>query len=529
MTRVSIDMRSSETPHITKEDFARNLEESGLSGLQELKNIPDADAGTLAQKLVAEGKLTQFQVDAVMERRFDDLIMGNYEILDRLGAGGMGAVYKARHKRMKRIVALKVLSKEVARTETFLQRFQREVETIARLTHPNVVMAFDADEAPAGPFLVMEFVDGRDLTSEVNNNGPLSVAGAVDCLLQAARGLEYAHAQGIVHRDIKPANLMLDAAGVVKVTDLGLARLNQAANNSLTQAGGIVGTVDFMPPEQALDSTMIDHRVDIYSLGCTLYYLLTGRPPYEGNSFMAVLLKHREAPVPSLVAARPDVPVELEAIFTRMVAKKAEHRTTTMAQVVHELESLKKSGPLSEVRPGGGEAKQGSDTDLTGATVNYSPSQSSFVRNPSLAVSVASLEQQSVPETLEASKLAGLTIVLAEVSRTQAGIVRRFLQQLGITAVHAAASGHDAIELARRERADAILSSMHLSDMTALDLADQLLADPLCSKIGLVLATSEADTTEAATHLPKSDRMTITRKPYTLAHLAEAIARTVGR
>lgn len=523
-------MRSGESPGTTKQDFARNLEESGLSNLRELQSISGPD-GNLAQKLVEEGKLTQFQVDALLERRFDDLIMGNYEILDRLGAGGMGAVYKARHRRMKRVVALKVLSKEVAHSDTFLQRFQREVETIARLTHPNVVMAFDADEAPAGPFLVMEFVDGRDLASEVSKLGPLSVADAVDCLLHAARGLEYAHAQGIVHRDIKPANLMRDISGLVKVTDLGLARLNDSTSNSLTQAGGIVGTVDFMPPEQAMDSTTIDHRVDIYSLGCTLYFLLTGKPPYEGSSFMAVLLKHREAQVPTLAAARADVPAELDAFFSNMMAKKPGERIATMTQVVKTLESIKQTVQLSDVRPGGTDAKGGSDTDLTGGTVNYTPSQSSAIRNPMLAtttVTAGSLEAQAQSESGDTAKIAGRTIVLAEASRTQAGIVRRFLQQLGITTVHTAASGREAIEIAKREKVDLILSSMHLSDMTGLDLADQLLADPDCDKIALVLATSEADTTDAAANLPKSERMTIARKPYTLAHLAEAIAKTVG-
>jgi serine/threonine-protein kinase len=429
---------------------------------------------------------------------------------------------------MKRIVALKVLSKDVARTDTFIQRFQREVETIARLTHPNVVMAFDADEAPSGPFLVMEFVDGRDLASEVSKAGPLSSADAVDCLLQAARGLEYAHAQGIVHRDIKPANLMRDVSGAVKVTDLGLARLNDNSGNSLTQAGGIVGTVDYMPPEQALDSTTIDHRVDVYSLGCTLHFLLTSRPPYEGASFMAVLLKLREAPIPSLLTVRPELPVELDALFQAMLAKKPYDRIGTMTQVAKTLEAVKQSGRLSDVRPAVSTAQAGSDTDLTGATVNYTPNQAVAARTPSIESPAASLVAQPQANPSDAAKLAGRVLVLAETSRTQAGIAKRFLQQLGITAIHTAASGREAIELARRERADVILSSMHLSDMTGLDLAEQLLADPACGKVALVLATSETDTAEAAVHLPKCDRMAIARKPYSLAQIAEVLARTIG-
>src|SRR5262245_59665648 len=216
------------------DEFLRNLAESGLSGVDDLPATaagfaPDVAASgmTLARNLVDNGRLTEYQAEAVLERRFDDLRVGNYEILDRLGAGGMGTVLKARHRRMKRVVALKVLSREVAASEKFLQRFQREVETIARLSHPNIVMAFDADEAEVGPFLVMEFVNGRDLATEVAAGGPLPVAAAVERILQAARGLECAHAQGIIHRDIKPGNLLRDADGVVKVADLGLARLNE--------------------------------------------------------------------------------------------------------------------------------------------------------------------------------------------------------------------------------------------------------------------------------------------------------------
>src|SRR5262249_12899390 len=153
------------------------------------------------------GHLTGYQADAVLDRRFDLLRIGNYTVLDRIGAGGMGTVFKAQHRRMKRIVALKILTRDAAEQGSFAQRFQREVETIAQLSHPNIVMAFDADECEAGHFLVMEFVNGRDLASEVKNGGPLSIADAIRCTIQAARGLEYAHAQGIIHRDIKPANL----------------------------------------------------------------------------------------------------------------------------------------------------------------------------------------------------------------------------------------------------------------------------------------------------------------------------------
>src|SRR5262245_43875224 len=236
---------------LSREEFTRNLSDSGLFSADDLQKtlagvppVAFADGAALGRQLVSAGKLTAYQAEAVAERRFGELRFGNYEVLDRLGAGGMGMVFKARHRRMKRIVALKVLAREVAREKSFVQRFQREVETIAQLHHPNIVMAFDADEAEVGPFLVMEFVDGPDLDGDVPRKGALYVADAVALLLQAARGLGYAHDRGIVHRDIKPSNLLRDSSGLVKVADLGLARLHgpqSSANTSLTQSGGIVG------------------------------------------------------------------------------------------------------------------------------------------------------------------------------------------------------------------------------------------------------------------------------------------------
>ncbi len=327
---------------VSTEQFLQALTEGNLLSGDDLTNTLGSadrthpDGRVLAQRLVDAGKLTPYQSLAVLERRFEELHVGNYEVLDLLGRGGMGTVFKARHRRMKRIVALKVLAREVAAEGSFLQRFQREVETIAQLSHPNIVMAHDADEAAIGPFLVMEFVNGRDLASEVTKSGPLSVADALDCTLQAARGLEYAHGKGIIHRDIKPANLLRDVNGLVKVADLGLARLSgtpaggSGVIGGLTQAGGIVGTTDYMPPEQALDSTSIDQRADTYSLGCTLYFLLAGRPPYSASSLMGLLLKHRDDPIPSLTATRSDVPAEVDNLYRRMVAKKPADRPSPM-------------------------------------------------------------------------------------------------------------------------------------------------------------------------------------------------------
>jgi serine/threonine protein kinase/predicted ATPase/energy-coupling factor transporter ATP-binding protein EcfA2 len=332
--------------------FLDRLKESKLLSEEQVQRASPAssssvDAPSFAESLVASGVLTSYQMEAVSNRKFEQLRIGNYDVLDRLGAGGMGTVYKARHRRMKRIVALKLLSNGLAHDDKFVRRFQREVEVVARLSHPNIVMAYDADEDNAGPFLVMECVDGDDLAALVQKNGPLDVPVAIDCILQAARGMDYAHSQGIIHRDIKPANLLRDVMGVVKVSDLGVARLNiiegAADVSGITQAGGIVGSANYMSPEQAIDSTSIDHRADIYSLGATLYFLLLGRSPYQAKTMMSALLQHREAAIPSLADARKDAPLALDAIFRRMVAKAPADRYQTMAEVVQALEAVEAS------------------------------------------------------------------------------------------------------------------------------------------------------------------------------------------
>ncbi len=225
--------------------------------------------------------MTPYQAAALYQKKSRGLLVGNYVILDKIGQGGMGMVFKCRHRRFGRVGALKILPPSFARDHQAVMRFRREVEAAGRLKHPNVVAALDADEDRGVHFLVMEFVEGRDLDRIVRDRGPMPVSQAIDCLIQAACGLEAAHAQGIVHRDIKPGNLMLDSQGTVRVLDLGLARLvdaanpfGQAAGARLTESGMYMGTVDFMAPEQAEDSRRADHRADIYALGCTLFYLL---------------------------------------------------------------------------------------------------------------------------------------------------------------------------------------------------------------------------------------------------------------
>jgi len=521
---------------ISIEGFVRGVTESGILAAADLSATLEAlggeagvsDAGVLARNMVDAGRLTPFQAEAILKGRLPDLCIGNYIVLNRLGAGGMGTVYKARHRSMKRVVALKILSRESAGQSSFAQRFQREVETIAQLIHPNIVMAFDAGETENGLFLVMELVDGRDLGSEVAEGGPLSTASALDCILQAARGLAYAHHHGVVHRDVKPANLLRDTAGLVKVADLGLARLTSetsSLNSSLTQAGSILGTADYIAPEQALDSTKIDHRVDIYSLGCTLFFLLAGRPLYSAGSLMALLLKHRDAPIPSLREARPDVPAELDEIHRRMAAKRPEHRYPTMDEVVDALEAVRGAVTLSDTRPAArGPAPVGaSPSDVTIAVDPAAPLGSGDFR---LTLSASGIGDAPTPSDVR--RVADLQVVLVEPSRAQASIVRKYLHDLGIESVRATGSGRQALEMAKKERTDVILSSMYLADMTGVQLAQALHNDPGCSGVGLVLSSSDSDGGETSKALD-APLTVLLPKPFDLRRLAQSLAQATGR
>ena len=239
------------------EEFTQAVIDSGLMTSEEIEAIrqrsESKDTQELARLLLREKKLTTYQAKRICDGNTKGLVFGNYIILDEIGAGGMGQVFKARHQRMKRVVALKVLPEHAVNSPTALERFHREVEAAAKLEHPNIVTAYDADESDGTHFLVMQYVDGKDLATLVQRQGRLSVARALDCILQAAKGLEFAHGEGVVHRDIKPANLLIDKKGCVKVLDMGLALLETSNGNGsyaatqahLTQDGTVMGTVDY--------------------------------------------------------------------------------------------------------------------------------------------------------------------------------------------------------------------------------------------------------------------------------------------
>ncbi len=284
--------------------------------------------------------------------------LGEYELLEKIGQGGMGAVYMARQTKLDRIVALKVLPKSRMDDPGTVARFEREMKAVGRLNHPNIVQALDAREIDGNSFLVMEYVEGLDLSDLVKFLGPLPVAEACELTRQAAVGLQYAHQNGLVHRDIKPSNIMLSlppsARGAggegfepcVKILDLGLALLDEMhapGTEELTSTGQMMGTLDYMAPEQGSDSHQVDIRADIYSLGATLYKLLTGRTPFGGERYdtpvkkMMALATEDPDPIDSL---RPEIPAELAAVVHRMLARDPDDRFATPAEVAEALSPL---------------------------------------------------------------------------------------------------------------------------------------------------------------------------------------------
>lgn len=293
------------------------------------------DSAPLAEFLIDRKLITRWQCDKLATGKHKGFFLGKYKLLDHIGTGGMSSVYLAEHVLMHQRRAIKVLPKHRVNDSSYLARFRLEAQATARLDHRNIVRAYDIDDENGQHYIVMEYVRGRDLQAIVKEDGPLPLDVACRYLVQASEGLEHAHEIKLIHRDIKPANLLVDERGVVKLLDLGLALFSNSEMASLTIAHNenVLGTADYLSPEQALNSHQIDHRADIYSLGCTLYFLLTGHPPFPEGTLAQRISKHQNQMPEDVLKDRPDCPRDLADICIKMMQKKPQNRYQSAREV----------------------------------------------------------------------------------------------------------------------------------------------------------------------------------------------------
>jgi serine/threonine protein kinase len=361
------------TTFMDRQTFLANLRMSGLVDQAQLEDVilvlPETNRGrVVARDLVARGLITKFQAEMLLAGRTGGFQLGQYRILEQLGQGGMGRVFKAIHQTMHRVVALKVVTSQLVKTEQGRQLFMREVRAAARLMHPNIVTAYDANQIGDRHFMVMEYVDGPNLEQLVRSQGPLPVGQACDFIRQTALGLQFALENHMVHRDIKPANLLVQRAGgsardsqcVVKILDFGLARLHQrdpddesGSNTILTKANTVMGTPDYLSPEQARDLHKVDIRSDLYSLGCTFYFLLTGQVPFPDGSTLEKLVRHGTEEARPVESFRKDIPLPVAAIVRRLMAKQPGERFQIPAELVAALTpyAVNSPGTWSDLDP----------------------------------------------------------------------------------------------------------------------------------------------------------------------------------
>jgi serine/threonine-protein kinase len=300
-----------------------------------------SDPVAVCKELEELGLITRWQSEKILQGKYKGFFLGRHKLLGHLGSGGMSSVYLAEHLGMRHKRAIKVLPKSKLGNNSYLERFQREAKAIASLNHPNIVRAYDIDNEKDTHYLVMEYVEGADMQTLVRKHGPLPYAVAAYYIAQAARGLQHAHDAGLIHRDVKPANLLVDKKGMVKVLDLGLALFAEDTDASLTMEYNdkVLGTADYLAPEQAINSHKVDHRADMYSLGCTLYFLLTGHPPFPEGSIASRIIKHQNNIPEDIRKDRPDIPGELEGVCVKMMQKDPKFRYGSCDQVADVLEA----------------------------------------------------------------------------------------------------------------------------------------------------------------------------------------------
>lgn len=334
------DMMSSKQTPMSTEDFWDVVRRSKLVDegkrkalLQSMRQRSGVDASAIAQSLVQAKLLTPWQTEKLLAGQVDHFFLGRYKLLSALGSGAMGSIFLAEHVRMRRRAAVKILPRRFVEDAKRLELFYREAEATAALDHPNVVRAYDVDNEGETYYLVMEYVEGANLDQIVTREGPLHYARAAEYVRQVADGLSHAHERGIIHRDVKPANLMLDSKDRVKILDMGLSQWEQVEASPSESPESLSGTPDFFAPELASGSTQGNARSDIYSLGCTFFFLLTGQPPFSASSIPALLREHERTPPPMLCEFVPEFPEELDAIYQRMMAKRPEDRFSSTREI----------------------------------------------------------------------------------------------------------------------------------------------------------------------------------------------------
>lgn len=324
--------------------FLRTVLQSGLISPAQLHAaLKTAPQGwrkyprTCAKHLVTLGKLTRFQAGKLLQGAYVGLLLGHYEILSQIGKGGMGSVYLARDKRNGSLLAVKVLPpKRAQSSERLLARFRREMIICQRVAHPHLTRTYSVGVHSGVYYIAMEHIPGKNLHKLVRERGPLAVARAARLFAEVAEGLDHAHAQGLIHRDLKPSNIIVTPADHAKVLDLGLALIQGEAPEDRTIVGGqgyVVGTLDYLAPEQAEDAVKVDHRADIYSLGCSLYFSLTGKPPFPGGNALQKILRHRCDPPTPIERLSPHVPPEFIKLVNCMMEKDKTKRFQSASEV----------------------------------------------------------------------------------------------------------------------------------------------------------------------------------------------------
>jgi response regulator RpfG family c-di-GMP phosphodiesterase len=425
----------------------------------------------LGAALVEDGLLTAYQANRVLAGTVHGLVLGNYRVIDRLGAGGMGVVFLAEHTMLRRRVAVKVLPVDDACPASVLERFYAEMRVLAELHHPHIVLALDAGEvhapAPNMPnllYMALELVEGGDLERYVLDHGKVPVARACEWVRQAASGLQEAHDHHLIHRDIKPSNLLLTARGDVKVVDFGLVR---EFCSSLTDPRALLGSIEFMAPEQSHDPSGVGAAADIYGLGATLFWLLTGEPPYPISPVISKALRAlQQDPPRQLRTLRPDAPRELEALVERMLARDPAKRPTLPMTVMNAL------APFASLADG-----------------------------PTL-IRPEAAGPHTAPGAVEQTSPTSRRVLVVDDQDSMRQLCRCTLEAAGYACVEAA-DGETALDLARRETFDLVLLDLTLPGIDGYEVCRQLRERPPQPRLKIIIVSARGNQDQLAEALPR--------------------------